>query len=221
MCAPGREGHGALAPPEEFRRARTTRGSGRLACDATSPDRGQHGVEHVVTAVQAGFHAGLQHPVALLRRVEEAHHDDARSTRTRPPRVSCRSRRRGRASRPTRTSARSARGVHLRKRPSKPSATPSWYSTNRQWPPRSTSRRTMSSRLPRPHHWATRSGSVIARQTCSRGASNTRSTRISRSDGRLRDVAAGAVVGSAGHLGSPFVRSRNAPSRSRRASSGC
>src|SRR5262245_9129325 len=40
--------------------------------------------------------------------------------------------------------------------------------------------RSITSLLPRPHHCATSSGSVNARQTRSRGASNTRSVRISR-----------------------------------------
>src|SRR3990172_145265 len=69
------------------------------------------------------------------------------------------------------------------KRPSNPCTLSGPCSTKRQWPPRSTSMRSTTSRFPRPHHRATRSGSVNASQTCSRGAPNRRSLRMVRSVG--------------------------------------
>src|SRR5512132_463339 len=57
------------------------------------------------------------------------------------------------------------------------------------WPPGCTSifLTSVASRA-KPHHFGMRSGSVIASQTISRGASNLRVMRISRSDGRVSVV---------------------------------
>src|SRR5262245_47877521 len=48
----------------------------------------------------------------------------------------------------------------------------------------------MTSLLPRPHHWATSFGSVMARHTRSRDALKIRSGRVSRSDGVVTTAAA-------------------------------
>src|SRR5882762_4788577 len=60
---------------------------------------------------------------------------------------------------------------------------------NRHWPPGRTSifLTSVASRA-KPHHLGMRSGSVIASHTTSRGASNLRVMRISRSDGRVSVV---------------------------------
>src|SRR5882762_4402988 len=60
---------------------------------------------------------------------------------------------------------------------------------NRHWPPGRTSIfLTSVASLAKPHHLGMRSGSVIASHTTSRGASNLRVMRISRSDGRVSVV---------------------------------
>src|SRR3954470_1222486 len=86
-------------------------------------------------------------------------------------------------------------GVTSRKRPSKPCLAPSGVcSTNRQWPPRRGSSRSIVSLLPRPHHCATSAGSVIAAHTRSRGAAKMRSIRIVRSFGVVTVAFALAIM---------------------------